>query len=244
MKGAPMSLDRRVVDRMYSVLVEEIRNKAPAYLAGEFTVAEIYQSLVPYRTHRDRIGVEINGDYEDALLRLLGGEGGYLELLSDAALARIRKEIGSPNPNTGVFRDFAAVGVRLDPDRIPPEGEAPTRSGASEKAAESDPPVAEAGAELDLPLTVPDYRHPLPERPEDASAHAAASRAPQGGTDAAGAPAPAECPDCGEALPRRAGLRFCPFCGTDVLERPCGACGEPLERGWAYCVACGADARA
>jgi hypothetical protein len=109
-----MALDRWVVERFHRVLVEEIRHTRPEYLEEPFTVAEIYQALVPYRTHRDRIGVELNGDYEEALLHLLGGEGGLVDLESGPARERIRQELKSKNPNTGIFREFAAVTVRLN----------------------------------------------------------------------------------------------------------------------------------
>jgi len=80
-----------------------------------FTIAEIYQDLVPYRTHRNVLGVAMNGDYEDVLLRLLGGQGEYLVLDSDPARRQIRKELESSNPNTALFRDFATLDVRLHP---------------------------------------------------------------------------------------------------------------------------------
>jgi len=99
--------------RFHEVLVREIRSNRPEYLEEPFTVAEIYQNLVPYRTHRDALGLEMNGDYEHTLLRLLGGEGEYLELESDVARRQIRDELEHPNPNTGLFRDFAAADVRL-----------------------------------------------------------------------------------------------------------------------------------
>jgi len=102
-----------LLDRFHRVLVQEIRKNRPEYLEGRFTVAEIYQNLVPYRTHRDAIGVEMNGDYEDALLRLLAGEGDYLIIESEVARREIREELQSSNPNTGLFRDFAAADVRL-----------------------------------------------------------------------------------------------------------------------------------
>ncbi|MSR23466.1 MAG: hypothetical protein EXR92_07995 [Gemmatimonadetes bacterium] len=100
-------------------MLEEIRSNSPGFLDAPFTVAEIYQSLIPYRTHRDRLGVEMNGDYEDALLRLLGGEGDYRVLESEPARARIRKELEDLNPNPGLYRDFAAVDVRLNPEKVP-----------------------------------------------------------------------------------------------------------------------------
>ena len=125
--------------RFHRTLVEEIRAQRPEYLEGPFTVAEIYQNLVPYGTHRDRLGVEMNGDYEDALLRLLSGEGGYLVLESEAALRALRAEMESPNPNTGLYREYAAVDVHLDPSQLlfsVPGGEA---HGAEPVEAEEEP---------------------------------------------------------------------------------------------------------
>lgn len=108
-----MTIPDTLLDRFFDALVWEIRASRPAYLQSSFTVAEIYQNLVPYRTHRDVIGAEINGDYEDALLRLLAGEGEFLELESEAARKRIQDELRSSNPNTTIYREFAAAEVRL-----------------------------------------------------------------------------------------------------------------------------------
>ncbi len=113
---------KEVLSRFHRALVREIRAVRPDYLVEPFTVAEIYQNLVPYRSHRDVIGVEMNGDYEDALLRLLAGEGDYLFLESDVARREIREELQTGNPNTGLFRDFAAADVRLNPSKIDFEG--------------------------------------------------------------------------------------------------------------------------
>lgn len=104
----------QVLERFHRALIEEIQIQHPEYLTQPFTVAEIYQNLVPYGSHRDRIGVEMNGDYEDALVRLLAGEGGYLILDSEAALKKLRSELEAKNPNTGIYREYAAVDVRLN----------------------------------------------------------------------------------------------------------------------------------
>ncbi|TVP43925.1 MAG: zinc ribbon domain-containing protein [Gemmatimonadales bacterium] len=270
-----MALDRRIAERFHRVLVEEIRRTRPEYLEQPFTVAEIYQSLVPYRTHRDRIGVEMNADYEEALLHLLGGKEEYLILDSQPARDRIRRELASSNPNTGVFREFAALTVRLDPKQaaeVPAVGVLPG-SGAS-------PPADQHSGTRDMSL--------FPDTPAwgsapaggaaaggEAAGSAAAgsaatgSAAAGGGSSGGGAaevPArasgeaspgsaqggaardsrsdpgfssPEDCPDCGRDLPHRPGLRYCPFCGVDVLVSACAACGEELDRAWAFCVACG-----
>jgi hypothetical protein len=107
------------VERFHRVLVDEIQKQRPTYLDNSFTVAEIYQILVPYRSHRDALGVEMNGDYEDALLRLLAGAGELVVLESDDARSRILKELQSKNPNTGLFREFAGAGVHLNPEGLP-----------------------------------------------------------------------------------------------------------------------------
>ena len=249
-----MAPDATVVRRFHQVLVEEIRRGAPDYLSSPFTVAEIYQSLVPYRTHRDRIGVELNGDYEAALLRLLGGNDGLLELESDAAQARIRRELDSSNPNTGIYREFAAVQVRLNPDALPPaNGEEP---GGKDGVSKSDPSgkKSKAEPESDEPATddkkeptasatreTPSAAKPKPAPPSLSAGtprKSLPSRSKSGPTLVRGTP-PSECPDCESALPDRETLRFCPFCGTNVFIMPCGECGEVLERDWAFCIACG-----
>ena len=49
------------------------------------------------------------------------------------------------------------------------------------------------------------------------------------------------CRWCKASLPTREGLKFCPFCGTDVHSVPCSTCGEGMEPGWRFCIACGAE---
>jgi len=110
--------DQEILSRFHRALVRQIYARNPDHLESPFTVAEIYQNLVPYRTHRDEIGVEMNADYEHALLRLLAGEGDFLTLESKTARQEIREELDSPNPNTGMYRDFAAADVRLNSDNL------------------------------------------------------------------------------------------------------------------------------
>lgn len=348
-----MKTNPSLVDRFFHVLVQEIRSRVPSYLKSSFTVAEIYQTLVPYRTHRDRIGAEMNGDYEDALLRLLAGEGDYLTLESDAARQRLEREAGLPHPNTGLYREYAAVGVRLNPGKIPEPSSSPgsdhdqeqrgleqgalvsdeeldalvgraldsadeelrldallgqalgTDAGSSRRKDDVPPtrspaPEAEDQSRRDTadgPETASPKRHqeppasqvefpaapaspevrPTPARAEQRRTDASPSHnprrsgpetsSPSGGAvreSATVKPVPAEqktpvvrhrvmeiphgvnlgappeaCPECDAELPERENLRFCPFCGTNVFLLPCRSCGEVLERGWNYCLACG-----
>jgi len=136
--------------RFHRALVREIQASNPEHLSAPFSVAEIYQNLVPYRTHRDEIGVEMNADYEHALLRLLAGENDFLTIESRTARQEIREELESPNPNTGLYRDFAAADVRLNPEKIDEalmwdlgQGEDQPVEGVPEDAAPIDGPDAE-----------------------------------------------------------------------------------------------------
>lgn len=207
-----------VLARFHGTLVEEILARRPEYLHAPFTVAEIYQNLVPYGTHRDRIGVEMNGDYEAALLRLLAGEGGYLVIESDPALRVLREELDSTNPNTGLYREFAAVDVRLNPSALP--------GGASQEP--------RAAAVTEVPMTMEDVAAEAPPRPVRPTP-------PPEAAAGSGAEAPEACPWCRAQLPRRANLNFCPFCGTDVHVVPCPGCGEELDPEWRFCIACGTE---
>lgn len=237
-----MSKKNGLLERFHRTLVREISTSRPEYLHASFTVAEIYQDLIPYRSHRDVIGVDMNGDYENALLRLLGGEGGFLALESEPALREIQNELLSSNPNTGLFRDFAAAEVRLNPDLLDEQDVAPEADAGKkevtaigggepdpdEPAAEGAPagervPAASSIADRASQTTVLPFERPAAASPEEESSVS-------------------QCPQCRDVLPERAGLRFCPSCGTNVLVATCSSCGEELERSWRYCISCGTRA--
>jgi hypothetical protein len=211
----------QVLDRFHRVLVEEIEAHRPEYLEAPFTVAEIYQNLVPYGTHRDRVGVEMNGDYEHALLRMLAGEGDYLVLESGAALRALREELDSANPNTGIYREYAAVDVRLNP----------ARTGVVES--DPEPVVEEAPLDVEPMDDLVPVGHLAPVEPVEPVEDAASTAAVQGEGDS--------CSWCRAVLPERPNLNFCPFCGTDVNLVPCATCGAEVEPGWRFCIGCGAE---
>lgn len=205
-----MTVANEVLESFHRVLVEEITAKRPEYLKGPFTVAEIYQDLVPYPTHRDRIGVEMNGDYEDALIRMLAGEGGYLALESEHALREIRSELQTSNPNTGVYREYAAVDVRLNPDRVGGNGSLGAAP-APEAVAEPSSSLPSRQDAQDAPAVPVDAasacqwcKAPLPARDD-------LNFCPYCGTDVHAVP----CAGCGSELDPE--WRFCISCGT---ERP------------------------
>lgn len=232
-----------VLARFHGALVEEILARRPEYLHAPFTVAEIYQNLVPYGTHRDRIGVEMNGDYEDALLRLLAGEGGFLVLDSDPALRTLREELDSQNPNTGLYRDFAAVDVRLNPARTPAGGSGPSAEPASFGAEAAPVAMEDLAPEQGAPAAVeaPAPHEAGPEPVWDEPAPPSAVDPEPDVAPATQEEASTTCRWCRADLPARANLNFCPFCGTDVHVVPCPGCGEELDPEWRFCIACGTE---
>ena len=262
-----------ILQRFHTILVREIQTNNPDYLSGPFSVAEIYQNLVPYRTHRDQIGVEMNADYEHALLQLLAGEGDFLTIESRTARQEIREELDSPNPNTGLYRDFAAADVRLNPDKVDDalrgwEGPVaaldeeemedlpvlpdilPGLDGEGEEegskvealiAEEMDEGEAEVG-EVDspaLPFDLSEQEESPETDPVSLEEEDLVEEDPT--TPGPGPHTPETCPWCREKLPDRVGVKFCPFCGSNVLLVPCPECGEELESNWRFCVTCGTE---
>ncbi len=243
--------------RFHAALIDAMEERG-LDLTRPFTVAEIYQDLVPYRTHRDVLGVEINGDYEHLLLRLLAGEEGLVRIESNAALERITDELEASNPNTGIFRDFAAVDVRLfaaddDSARIPAV-QLHTEDSTDSKVDPIDDEPMEIGAFAPSPAVQPQLQvemdggqavpmvaqkqrvsTPAPQEPTVAAVdHIDDSDEDQSGEDE-------PCRWCRQLLPHRENLNFCPFCGENTSIVPCGSCDEPLEPEWRFCISCGTE---
>ena len=210
--------------RLFDALVTQIQAHWPEYLRSRFTVAEIYQNLIPWRTHRNTMDIGTSGEYEQALLRLLAGEGDYLALESQAAREEIQAELESRVPNTGLYRDFAAVGVRLNPSRLPDDDAGTLQANAAHSGEWDAPMVAgrDAAARADTA----------------ARAYGAADPGPDHG-----AVGGRVCSGCSQELPAIDGVRFCPFCGQDIRIVACAGCGMTVEAEWSYCVGCGRRAR-
>lgn len=249
----------QVLERFHRALIEEIQTQRPEYLTSPFTVAEIYQNLVPYGSHRDRIGVEMNGDYEDALLRLLAGEGGYLILDSEPALRDLRAELESPNPNTGVYREFAAVDVRLNQAYLD------LASGALDdlpdlvRALDAEDPVTmadlapseETASQIDIVPPGVDIFGVMsgeaptaaPPSPRPAPAPAASSRPPLAPEFVEEASMPKITPPAPAPPPARAPASAGPSSSPATPEGACLWCSEPLPHraDLHFCPFCGSD---
>lgn len=220
------------LDRMFRRLVQNVRNGFPEYLAQPFEVSELYQTLIPYRHNRRELELETNQDYEMVLCRLLTGERGFLT--SDPALAdTVKREIGTSNPNTAIYREFAASRVTLSPAALrqfdETGGVAVSTAGAR----------ASAGSNSVSPTSV---TPPRGFAPITASGSAPAPQ-PIRNMTAGPSPVPGAvdgaCRYCGGSLPGDRRSRFCPHCGQNLTIQRCPACGTELDLAWKFCISCG-----
>lgn len=230
------------LDRLFHRLVNNIRARNPAHLTLPFTVAELYEQLVPYRHNRRELGIETNQDYEVTVTRLLSGERGYL--LGDEAMQEaLRRELESHDPDVSMFREFATAEVSISPNALQGAGATPRRAPAPEVVAE--------GAAQATP------QDPAEPPGETVRASQAASPQPQSvaaaGTAGASAASriprepfspDAGCRFCGATLPEGKQVKFCPNCGQNLSISRCPACGSEIEAGWKFCITCGRAAGA
>ena len=105
------------LDRTFRRLVQNVRASFPDYVSRPFEVAELYQTIIPYRHNRNELGIDVNQDYEVALMRLLSGERGYVT--GDPAMqTALQTELKSSNPDTSLFRGYATNQVGLSAEAV------------------------------------------------------------------------------------------------------------------------------
>jgi hypothetical protein len=251
------------LDRMLQRLVQRIRAEYPEYMNRPFEVSELYQNIVPYRHNRRELGIETNQDYELALLRLLAGERGYL--MGEAGMQEaVKRELQSSNPNTALFREFAAARVSLTseasrrvdqlssgaPDDVRTVTSAPPAPPPAPRAAPprpARPAAAEAETTMSsgigsVPPPPRPQRAPTPPPPEYYASPPVGERSSPGtsrGAGISGAVAAGGCRYCGGNLPDGRRVTFCPHCGQNLTVQRCPACSTELELGWKFCTTCG-----
>ena len=227
------------LDRLFRHLVRSIRASYPQYLNQPFEVAELYQTIMPYRHHRRELGLETNQDYEMRLLELLSGARGYL-VVDDRMRDSLRRELEAPNPDPGAFREFATSQVSLSPDAVrevesADVAAAPAQartSGAAAPTQRMSSARTAAGATATSARVTPSV---TPTRPSPAGIAPAAQRTSSETTVAADE----NCRYCGGELPQGRTVIFCPHCGQNLTVVHCLACGTELELGWRFCTSCG-----
>ncbi|HEV2130455.1 MAG TPA: zinc ribbon domain-containing protein [Longimicrobiaceae bacterium] len=218
------------LDRLYQRLADAVRREHAGATDRGLTIAEIYQHLVPYRGVRAELGFTELAEYEHTLLRLLAGERDYVQVDLAQVREEFQRELRAANPILGMYRDYAAVGVHLNPATLP---------AAAAPAARTDvptPPFPPArGAAEERTLVAPSA--PPAASPAPAKAASPVEEAPPARTSDL-------CRSCGEALPLARESRFCPHCGESQKMAPCRACGTALEPEWKFCIRCGYPRRA
>jgi len=235
------------LDRMFRHLARTVRAKYPQYLNQPFTVAELHQSILPYRLHRRGLGLETNEDYEITLTELLSGARDYL-ITDESMRERLRAELASKNPDPTAFKQFATMTVALSPNAL--------RSLDAGPDDDSTPPVAFDALPTPAASNTPAAAAPTARAPEPPAPNAAipstSAQAPTArrvtlsrspiGSRAVVANAGERCRYCNELLPAGRTITFCPHCGQNLTVVNCEACGTELEVGWKFCPVCGRPA--
>lgn len=244
-----MDADNDVVARLHDRLTDALR-QSRRQPGAPVTVAEIYQELVPYRLVRSEVGFGMNADYEHVLLRLLAGEGDFARLEPVSARDAIRDELRGTNPNVGMYREFAGCDVWVrtddvmadilddDEDDEDDDGDAGSWQGLAALGADIDDDAADVITGVAKFAIVDDDVEADADVDEHGMDAADGMYAAQEGAASAAA-ARVACAYCDSTLPGHRPVRFCPYCGADQTTQPCAACGESLEPGWTYCIACG-----
>ena len=248
------------LDRMYRHLVRTVRSRFPQYLSQPLDVAELYQTVLPYRHHRRELGLETNDDYEMTLTELLSGARDYLIVDEEMGNA-LKKELSATNPDPAAFKRFARSHIALSPAALRSLDAGPSVDPASpDVALPFAPSVSMSSPTEPSSVTAPAPRVEAPEvhaprAPTQATMGATPMTPPSvanpgrplgmnvgpgGGTII---PAAGErCRSCNGELPEGRAITFCPHCGQNLTTINCPACGSELELGWNFCPTCGRPA--
>jgi hypothetical protein len=204
------------LDRLFQRLVANIRNGHAEYLSVPFTVAELHDTLVPYRHYRRDLGIETNQDYEAAVTRLISGERGYIRG-DEAMQQRLKKELTSAHTDPGLFREYASTRISLVPEAVKNLGvPIPAQNAGGYSVGKR---VATAGRAGDGATTEGSTSFTMPSL--------SSMEIPEG------------CRYCGGTLPEGRAITYCPNCGQNLAAKHCSGCGAELDPVWKFCVSCG-----
>lgn len=204
--------------RLFRFLVRHLAREDPDRLHAHMEIAELYQTILPYRRFKRELQFDSVEDYEMALLRLLAGVGGYATVDPPDAQQALAVEAEAIAPDPGAFRAFAAARVQLRPAAV--------RAVLDEDLAFAPPPPAPSPP-APTPASEPEAAPPVAPR----SAKPRLVFEPVATGD--------RCRACRSELPRGRKSNFCPFCGHRIEPGSCPHCGDPVEAGWRFCPTCG-----
>jgi predicted RNA-binding Zn-ribbon protein involved in translation (DUF1610 family) len=209
------------LERFFHLLVRNLAATDPARLRQPLALADLRESLLPYRANRRPLQLESSEDYELVLLRFCAGEGGFARIEPDEVRAEFEAEARSSNPDLTIVERHGKAVIWLE---------------ASSVERSLDPEPHRAYAPPEEFRKVRKEHAPLGTRAESSPAREKKS-VPHPG-QATGTSSP--CPSCGAVLPDDRVVNFCPKCGCDLKRARCTKCKAELEPGWRHCVGCGA----
>jgi len=190
------------------------------------SAAELHRKLLPYPVCRAELGLATKAEYDLALLHLL--ESGREVCIQDAEFDQaVKLELASPEPGLALMERFAGAEISLHPP------DSPTVRARSAEAVADEP---REGASVSTAATSASRGPPGAEYEAAAEFEAAADPGTPSGASPGG-----ECWKCAASLPRRADLRYCPFCGVDQSMRSGPKCAAAVELKWKFCPVCGAE---
>lgn len=264
---SPHDMDA-ILERLLRLIVRSGNRLRPPRPGGPFTIAEIRDTVLPYRASRKSLGVDSMEDYDTALLTFLAGTAGRATL-DDPALTKVfLHESRGSNPDLSLLAIHGAALFRLDPASVAnvlaelaaaeaaaavapagDAGEAGEATSSAAPAAESTPaPVVPVSELVQAPPPAPSRSDRLPTsaprvgpppRPAPAPAPAPEPEPPIAESISLASLAPVMCLYCGGSLPVGRQVKFCPHCGQNQQGFHCPACSTEAEPGWKHCVSCG-----
>lgn len=256
----------------HRLLVAVLARTAPERFQTGCTIAEIRDTLLPYRLHRRALGVDSVEDYDALLLQLAAGDDALAEC-EDAAVAKLLKvERAGSNPDLLMLRTHGSARLLLDPSQAEAALAAhrARRAAATDGSADDAASLATDGDDGDaLPLDL--VRRSLADAAAARMAAAAGGGASSGGAaapgsaarapalsgptaHAAGAPAtpgaapvplmPAMMPSPVAGMPPLAPVAM-PAAAAPTPPPMCACCGLalPVGRVVRFCPGCGANQR-
>jgi double zinc ribbon protein len=200
----PIPTPTDALDRMFQVLVRNLRANHPTQLNTAFTVADLYQQILPYRHFRRELGLETNQEYELILMELLTGARGYLDV-DERMRDQLGKELHATSPEPSRVREFAEAQVSVNSTAL--------------KSVPDARPVAVASSQSGLATPTASSSVPIVNKADASRCRYCGGELPLGRTLHF-------CPHCGQNLQ----VLNCPACGAEVEAgwKFCVACGKAV----------------